>query len=154
MSRRILALAALCTLGAAAGTAGAVPPQPPPAGGGAEPVNPAAVGLCAALPHPTPVACSAVTVACLSTCTTTGSTGAANADVRRMALQLPRRYSKAVLACRAVGAVKVACKIVSRTVVSAQGVHAFVMRLPQTFLSVRISCTSQTKLACVVKRVS
>ena len=153
MSRRILVLATACVLGAGVGAAGAVPPQPPPGGGGPEPVNPPALGICSALPHPTP-ACSAVTVACLSTCTTTGSAGSANADTRWLGLQLPRRYSRAVLSCRAAGAVRVACKIAKTTLVTATGVHAAVFRLPKSFHIVRITCTSRTKLACAVKRLS
>jgi hypothetical protein len=148
MSRRIPVLAAVCAIGAAAANAWAAPP-----GGGIPPVNPPAVGLCAQLPHPTP-ACRAVTVACLATCTTTGSTGPANADVRKLGLQLPRRYARAVLSCKAVGDVSVSCRLVSRTLVGATGVHVAVMKLPQSFDTVRISCTSRTKLVCVVKRVS
>jgi hypothetical protein len=71
-----------------------------------------------------------------------------------LGLQLPRRYSKAVLACNSTDGVRVACKLASRTLVARTGVHAAVMRLPQSFKSVRVSCTSRTKLVCVAKRVS
>jgi hypothetical protein len=71
-----------------------------------------------------------------------------------LGLQLPRRYARAVLSCTAAGDVSVTCKLKSRTLVSATGVHAAVMRLPLSFDAVRISCTSKTKLVCVAKKTS
>jgi hypothetical protein len=71
-----------------------------------------------------------------------------------LALELPRRYAKAVLSCRATAEVSVSCKVVKRSLIVATGAHAAVMRLPQSFDTVRISCTTRTKLACIVKRLS
>jgi hypothetical protein len=160
MSRRLAVLVAAGMLAATAGTALANPPgggpQPEP---GLQPADPLPASLCNQFPHPT-LACSAVVVACPPSgrsqiaCRTTGFAGPAGADIRRLALRLPRRYVKAALVCAASGEVSVRCKVVSRTLGTVSGARTAVVRLPTSFESVRIACTNRGRLACTVTRQS
>lgn len=151
----VLVVTGLLVVGVGAALAKSpIGPQPDP---GPEPNDPQPASVCAQFPHPLLV-CSAVVVSCPSSgqsriaCETTGASGPAGADVRRLALRLPRRYVKAALVCDASGAVSVRCKLVSRTLGTATGARTGVVRLPKSFHSVRISCTNRSKLACTVTR--
>jgi hypothetical protein len=154
MSRRftVLVVAGLLVTGAGAALAA----QPP---SGPEPSDPLPASLCTDFPHPLLV-CSAVVVSCPSSartefaCKTTGITGPAGADIRRLALRLPRVYTRATLVCAANGEVSVRCKVVSRATSTAAGVRMDVVRLPTSFQSVRISCTDRSTLACAVRHVT
>jgi hypothetical protein len=104
------------------------------------------------------LACSAVVVSCPRStqsqvvCRTTGVAGPAGADIRRLELRLPRQYVKAALVCDAGGDVSVRCKVVSRALSTARGVRIGVVRLPDSFQTVRISCTNRSTLVCTVGR--
>jgi hypothetical protein len=155
---RFAVLVAAGLLAVSAGAALAKPPgggpQPDP---GLETNDPLPASLCTDFPHPT-LACSAVVVSCPRSgqsqvvCKTTGTAGPADADIRRLALRLPRQYAKAVLVCAASGDVSVRCKVVSRALSIATGVRTSVVRLPKSFKSVRISCANRSTLACTVGR--
>ena len=156
MSSRFAILVAAGLLAVSAGAALAKPPgagQPP----GLEPNDPLPASLCAQFPHPM-LACSATVVSCPSTnqshvaCKTTGTAGPAHADLRRLALSLPRQYTTAALVCAASGNVSVRCNVISRTLSTATGVRTGVLRLPKSFQSVRISCTNRNTLTCTVRR--
>jgi hypothetical protein len=155
MSRfAVLVAAGLLVVGVAAALAKVPGPQPEP---GLEPNDPLPASLCTQFPHPL-LACSAVVVSCPQSdksqvmCKTSGVAGPANADIRRLALRLPRQYSRAVLVCAATGDVSVRCKVVSRALGAASGIRMAVLRLPASFQSVRISCTNRSTLACSVVR--
>jgi hypothetical protein len=153
MSRRFAVLVASGLLVVGAGAALA---QPPP---GLEPNDPLPTSLCTDLPHPL-LLCSGVVVSCPSSaqsqvaCKTTGTTGPAGADIRRLALLLPRFYVKATLVCAAKGDVSIRCKVLSRTTSTGIGVRTDIVRLPTSFQSVRISCTDRSALACTIRRVT
>jgi hypothetical protein len=159
MSRPLAVLVAVGLLAVGAGAALAKPPgsgpQPDP---GLEPNDPLpATTLCTDFPHPL-LLCSAVVVSCPSSarsqivCKTTAAAGPADADIRRLAIRLPRRFVKATLVCAASGAVSVRCKVASRVVGAAAGTRMDVVRLPKSFQSVRISCTNRSTLVCTVGR--
>ena len=103
MSRPFAVLVAAVLLAVTAGAALAKPPgggpQPKP---GLEPSDPLPASLCAQFPHPS-LACSGVVVSCPSSgrprsrCKTTRFARPADADLRRLALRLPRQYVKAGL---------------------------------------------------------
>lgn len=157
MSRRIAFLALVGAAGALAGSALAGGPPGgggQPADSGLEPSSPTPASLCADYPHPV-AACSAVAVSCPSSpraqiaCKTVGTSGSESASVRKLELQLPRRYVTVKLTCRADAKAQVACRIASRTVTAATGVHVSVVRLPHTFRTVHIACaTTNTRFAC------
>jgi len=154
MSRRLVLLALLAAGGVIASAAIAKPPAPQPGGGRPEPADPLPTSLCSSYPHPF-ATCSAVAVSCPSTpraqfaCKTVGVSGSASAPVRKLELQLPRRYVTVKLACKADEKMQIACRVASRTIGTASGVRVVVMRLPQTFSTVRIACgTTASKFAC------
>ena len=159
MSRPLAVLVAVGLLAVGAGAALAKPPgsgpQPDP---GLEPNDPLpATTLCTDFPHPL-LLCSAVVVSCPSSvrsqvaCKTVAVAGPADADIRRLAIRLPRQFMKAALACAANGDVSVRCKVVSRALGTATGMRMDVVRLPKSFQSVRVSCTNRSTLVCTVGR--
>jgi hypothetical protein len=154
MSRRIAVLLAAGALGLTAGAAFAMPPPgQQPAGGGNEPADPVPATLCQQLPHPV-AACSAVAVVCPSSpkaefaCTTSASSGPADASTRMLELQLPRRYPRLALLCQVKTATAVTCRVTSRTITRMSGKRLVVLTLPNRSGPVRIACATTTRFAC------
>jgi len=158
MSRRIAVLVAAGALALTAGAAFAKAPPGPQPGPGPEPSDPLpAATLCQQFPHPL-LTCSGVAVTCPSSpraqfaCTMNGSAGPVDASVRRLELQLPRRYPKLTLLCQAKSAVEITCKVTSRTITRATGTRVVVLKLPNRTGAVRIACATTSKFACKVLR--
>ena len=156
MSRRIAFLVAVGALALTAGAAfGKTPPGPQPEPG-LEPSDPIpAATLCQQFPHPL-LTCSGVSVTCPSSpraqfaCTVNGSAGPVDASVRRLELQLPRRYPKLTMLCQAKSATEIACRVMSRTITRATGIHVVVLKLPNRTGAVHIACATTTKFACKI----
>ena len=158
MRVRLATLVVASAAGALAGTAPAKPPSPQPDPEDMPPVSPPPAGICPQYPHPT-LPCGVVAVSCPSTakiqvaCKTVASAGQADAHTQKLELQLPRRYAEAGLTCRTDAKTRVSCRITSRTLVTATGVHTAVVRLPNAFTAIRLACgTVKSKFGCKLRK--
>jgi hypothetical protein len=159
MSRRFVFLVAAGVLGVSASVAFAAPPgglQPRDGINPIPPVNPPPASLCPqVLPHPV-LDCRAIAVICAASpksqyaCQTVESVGPASASVKKLELQLPRRYTAVMLECRAKSTNSLACRVTSHTDGSATGIRVAVVGLPKkSFVSVQIACgASKHIFAC------